>query len=79
MTDAEAATEEDDEEDLIVVRCMGDLVPVALLRSQVHVGSTLFVTGTLRMNRNVDTASRRSHAYPYVQVVPPLGFVRAVK
>ena len=79
MTDAEAATEEDDEEDLIVVRCMGDLVPVALLRSQVHVGSTLFVTGTLRMNRNVDTASRRSHAYPYVKVVPPLGFVRAVK
>jgi hypothetical protein len=66
------------DEELIVVRCVGDLVPATLLHQQVHLGSTLFVTGTLRMNRNVDTVSRRSHAYPYVQVVPPLGFVRVM-
>ncbi|KPI84263.1 putative RNA-editing complex protein MP81 [Leptomonas seymouri] len=69
----------DDDDELIVVRCMGDLLPAALLHQQVHVGTTLFVAGTLRMNRNVDTTSRRSHAYPYVQVVPPLGAVRVVK
>ncbi|KPA74936.1 putative mitochondrial RNA-editing complex protein MP81 [Leptomonas pyrrhocoris] len=69
----------EDDVELVVVRCMGDLLPAALLHQQVHIGATVFVTGTLRMNRNVDTASRRSHAYPYVQVVPPLGSVRVVK
>ncbi|CAJ1015701.1 hypothetical protein, conserved [Leishmania lindenbergi] len=68
----------DVDEDLIVVRCVGDLVPVALLKQQVRLGSTMFVAGSLRMNRNVDTVSRRSHAYPYVKVVPPLGCVRVL-
>ncbi|CAC9437933.1 Mitochondrial_protein_81 [Leishmania infantum] len=67
------------DEDLIVVRCVGDLVPVALLKQQVRLGSTIFVAGSLRLNRNVDTVSRRSHAYPYVQVVPPLGCVRVLE
>ncbi|KAG5512116.1 hypothetical protein JKF63_07581 [Porcisia hertigi] len=81
-SDVNAITEDegisDAEEDLIVVRCIGDLVPVALLKQQVRLGSILFVAGSLRMNRNVDTVSRRSHAYPYVQVVPPLGCVRVL-
>lgn len=65
-------------EELVVVRCVGDLVPAALLRQQVRLGSTMFVSGSLRMNRNIDTVSRRSHAYPYVQVAPPLGCVRVL-
>ncbi|GET85474.1 RNA-editing complex protein MP81, putative [Leishmania tarentolae] len=69
----------DGDEDLIVVRCVGDLAPVALLKQQARLGSTVFVAGSLRMNRNVDTVSRRSHAYPYVQVVPPLGCVRVLE
>ncbi|KAG5488185.1 hypothetical protein LSCM4_08164 [Leishmania orientalis] len=81
-SDAAASEEEqedaDADEELIVVRCVGDLVPVTLLAQQVRLGSTMFVAGSLRMNRNIDTVSRRSHAYPYVQVVPPLGCVRVL-
>ncbi|KAG5487169.1 hypothetical protein CUR178_08181 [Leishmania enriettii] len=81
-SDAAASEEEQEDadanEELIVVRCVGDLVPVTLLAQQVRLGSTMFVAGSLRMNRNIDTVSRRSHAYPYVQVVPPLGCVRVL-
>ncbi|KAG5487943.1 hypothetical protein LSCM1_08258 [Leishmania martiniquensis] len=76
--DDDADADEDEDEDLIVVRCVGDLVPSTLLKQQVRLGTTMFVAGSLRMNRNVDTVSRRSHAYPFVQVVPPLGCVRVL-
>ncbi|KAK7197571.1 Mitochondrial protein 81 [Novymonas esmeraldas] len=75
---AAAETEATEAEELIVVRCLGDLVPAAQLRQQMRLGSTVFVSGSLRMNRNVDAVSRRSHAYPFVQVVPPLGCVRVL-
>ncbi|ESL10292.1 RNA-editing complex protein MP81 [Trypanosoma rangeli SC58] len=66
------------ESELIVVRCMGDNFPAALLKEQVRLGSTVLVQGTLRMNRHLDNASKRIHAYPFVQVVPPLGCVKVV-
>ncbi|KAF5218854.1 putative Kinetoplastid RNA editing protein 1 [Trypanosoma cruzi] len=66
------------EKELIVIRCMGDNFPAALLKEQVRLGSTVLVQGTLRMNRHIDSASKRLHAYPFVQVVPPLGCVKVI-
>ncbi|EKF26261.1 RNA-editing complex protein MP81, putative [Trypanosoma cruzi marinkellei] len=66
------------EKELIVVRCMGDNFPAALLKEQVRLGSTVLVQGTLRMNRHIDSESKRLHAYPFVQVVPPLGCVKVI-
>ncbi|RNF16617.1 putative RNA-editing complex protein MP81 [Trypanosoma conorhini] len=75
---ADAASSPATETELIVVRCMGDNFPAALLKEQVHLGSTVLVQGTLRMNRHLDNASKRIHAYPFVQVVPPLGCVKVI-
>jgi len=70
--------EEEEEVEYVVVRCCGDSVPTAPLRSQVRPGTVLFVSGLLRLNRCVDMVSHRSHAYPFVQVVPPLGTINVV-
>ncbi|CBH09378.1 RNA-editing complex protein MP81 [Trypanosoma brucei gambiense DAL972] len=66
------------EKEFIVIRCMGDNFPASLLKDQVKLGSRVLVQGTLRMNRHVDDVSKRLHAYPFIQVVPPLGYVKVV-
>jgi hypothetical protein len=36
-------------------------------------GKFVFIEGSLKLNRHVDEVSRKAHAYPFVQVVPPFG------
>lgn len=68
---------EEEEEELIVVRCLNTSHTLAInhMQRSLHVGSQVLVEGSLRMNRHPDTTSRRVHAYPFVQVVPPLGSI----
>nr|CCD15592.1 unnamed protein product [Trypanosoma congolense IL3000] len=66
------------EKEFIVVRCMGDNFPTSLLKEQVKLGSKVLVQGTLRMNRHIDNVSKRLHAYPFVKVVPPLGYIKVL-
>ena len=61
----------------ITVRVFGDSLSFVL--DSVRSGSSVMVHGSLRMNRRVDAAVKRSHAYPYVQVVPPLGSILVVE
>ncbi|CCW62879.1 unnamed protein product [Phytomonas sp. EM1] len=65
------------EEELVVVRCLNacNTLPLTLLQQQLHIGCRAYVEGVLKMNRHVDDISRRSHAYPYVRVVPPQGSI----
>ncbi|CCW70420.1 unnamed protein product [Phytomonas sp. Hart1] len=69
--------EEEEEEELVVVRCLNtcSTLPLTLLQQKLHVGCRAYVEGALKMNRHVDDISRRSHAYPYVRVIPPQGSI----
>lgn len=64
---------EDDEVEFHVVRAVGDHMKYAT--DQIRVGTKIMASGVLRMNRHVDQASRRSHAYPFVLVSAPLGSI----
>lgn len=66
------------EEEYIVVRCMGALLPFTMLKQQIRVGCCVYVHGCLCMNRHIDAVSHRSHAYPYVRVTFPLGGVKVI-
>ena len=74
ITDGEAAAAD---EELIVVRCFGDAFAQSI-GEQVKVGMTVLANGSLRMNRRLDAVSKRTHAYPYIAVSPPLGSVHVV-
>ena len=45
---------------------------------QVKVGTCVLANGCLRLNRRLDAVSKRSHAYPFVAVAPPLGSIHVV-
>ena len=61
--------------DLITVRCFGDDFSKHVKQNVADLSpnAKVLVTGNLKLNRHVDEVSRRSHAYPFVQVVRPLG------
>eukprot|EP00796_Vickermania_ingenoplastis_P006240 gene6240-4490_t len=67
-----------DQREFVVVRYLGEASSCTALRAAVHVGSDVVVSGLLRLDRRIDSCSKRSHAYPMVVVVPPFGFVRAL-
>lgn len=67
-----------DEEELIVVRYQGEPTSFTALRSSIHVGADVVAMGNLRLDRRLDTLSKRYHAYPVVIIVPPFGSIRAV-
>lgn len=67
-----------DEEELIVVRYQGEPTSFTALRSTIHVGSDVVAIGNLRLDRRLDTLSKRYHAYPVVIIVPPFGSIRVV-
>lgn len=66
------------EEELIVVRYQGDPTSFTALRSSIHVGTEVLAVGNLRLDRRLDTLSKRYHPYPVVIVVPPYGSIRAL-
>jgi hypothetical protein len=68
---------QDEEDEYVVVRCVGDSFAL-LVSEQVKVGTTVLTNGSLRMNRRLDAVSKRTHAYPYIVVSPPLGSVHVV-
>lgn len=69
---AEASPRTAEGPELVTVRCFGEQFAVTV-REGVREGTVVLVNGVLKMNRLVDTDSRRSHAYPYVKVMPPFG------
>ncbi|EPY15196.1 hypothetical protein STCU_12262 [Strigomonas culicis] len=92
------ATKTQDEE-YVVVRCIGERVPRLLLLQQIRVHTFVFVSGILRLNRqrSVHAAvvpptdkggaggsggetvqSSKDYAFPYIQISPPFGFIKAL-
>jgi len=64
--------------ELVVVRCLGDGAAAQALEVA-KLGRTVAVLGTLRLNRHPDADSKRSHAYPFIEVCPPLGSLTVVE
>lgn len=82
-TDAESKGGEEnispaDEMELVVVRYQGEASSFASLRQTIHVNNDVMISGALRLGRRMDSTSKRFHAYPFVVVNPPFGFIRSL-
>lgn len=65
------------QDEFIVVRVDAD--GLKFTTDAIKSGMWVMVHGSLRMNRHTDDASRRLHAYPYVQVAAPLGTIMTIE
>lgn len=72
---AEAA--EEPNEEFVVVRVLGDSMKYIV--DHIKVSQSIMVHGCLKMNRRLDDVSKRSHAYPFIQVLAPLGSIVVVE
>ena len=63
--------------ELFTVRCFGDeFQQTGVFGQQLQVGANVVANGQLKLNRHMDSVSNKVHAYPFVSVASPCGFVQ---